>query len=67
MTAAVRYVICPRCGAQVPWAPASRYRPFCSERCRTVDLGAWATERYRVAAEANDDAVERASPPEPPQ
>jgi endogenous inhibitor of DNA gyrase (YacG/DUF329 family) len=67
MTAEVRYVSCPRCGAQVPWAPASRYRPFCSERCRTMDLGAWATERYRVAAVEGDKAVEDALPPEPPQ
>ena len=27
---------------------ASRWRPFCSERCRTIDLGAWAAEAYRV-------------------
>jgi len=32
-----------------------------------VDLGAWATERYRVAAVENDEAVEDAPPPEPPQ
>jgi endogenous inhibitor of DNA gyrase (YacG/DUF329 family) len=67
MTAEVRYVSCPRCGAQVPWVPASRHRPFCSERCRTVDLGAWATERYRVAAVESDEAAEDALPPEPPQ
>jgi len=67
MTAEVRCVSCPRCGAQVPWVPASRYRPFCSERCRTVDLGAWATERYRVAALESDEAVADAPPPEPPQ
>ena len=47
----VRYVGCPRCGAQVAWTPAARFRPFCSERCRMVDLGAWATEQYRVGAE----------------
>ena len=67
MTAEVRYVSCPRCGAQVPWVPASLHRPFCSERCRTVDLGAWATERYRVAAVESDAAIEDAPPPEPPQ
>jgi endogenous inhibitor of DNA gyrase (YacG/DUF329 family) len=67
MTAVVRYVSCPRCGARVPWGPSSRYRPFCSERCRTVDLGAWATERYRVAAIEGDEAIENAPPPEPSQ
>ncbi len=67
MTAKIRYVGCPRCGAQVPWVPSSQHRPFCSERCRTVDLGAWATERYRVAAIESDEAVEDTPPPEPPQ
>jgi endogenous inhibitor of DNA gyrase (YacG/DUF329 family) len=41
-------VSCPRCGAPVAWGPASRYRPFCSERCRTIDLGGWAMEKYKV-------------------
>jgi len=40
----------------VPWTRESRYRPFCSERCKTIDLGAWASEKYRVpAVERNDD------------
>ena len=45
-----RIVSCPRCGAQVEWGPASRFRPFCSERCKMVDLGAWATEQFRIPA-----------------
>jgi endogenous inhibitor of DNA gyrase (YacG/DUF329 family) len=63
VTGRVRYVPCPRCGAQVPWLPASRHRPFCSERCRTIDLGAWATERYRVQSAETDEAAE-GSPPD---
>lgn len=47
---ATRYVKCPKCGAQVAWTAASHWRPFCSERCKVIDLGAWASERYRVAA-----------------
>ena len=43
-----RFVSCPRCSARVAWLPANRYRPFCSERCKLFDLGAWATEQYRV-------------------
>ncbi|HKC44435.1 MAG TPA: DNA gyrase inhibitor YacG [Burkholderiales bacterium] len=54
MSDALRSVNCPRCGAQVPWVPASKHRPFCSERCRLVDLGAWATEQYRVGAVEED-------------
>jgi uncharacterized protein len=46
----MRYVACPRCGAQVAWTKDSPCRPFCSERCKMADLGAWATEEYRVSA-----------------
>jgi hypothetical protein len=43
-----RTVTCPQCGGRVEWTPANPYRPFCSERCRLIDLGAWASESYRV-------------------
>lgn len=49
-----RIVPCPRCGAPVEWSPASRWRPFCSERCKLIDLGAWASEAYRIPAEPAD-------------
>lgn len=42
-------VLCPQCGTPVEWCTASRFRPFCSERCKLIDLGAWASEQYRVA------------------
>ena len=45
-----RIVPCPNCRKPVRWI-ASRYRPFCSERCRLIDLGEWAKERYRIAGE----------------
>jgi len=65
VTAGPRTVPCPRCGKQVPWVAESAYRPFCSERCKTVDLGAWATEQYRVAAVEQEEGSE-APPAEPP-
>jgi uncharacterized protein len=43
-----RVVKCPQCGTPVPWTPDSKWRPFCSERCKTIDLAAWASERYRI-------------------
>ena len=46
--ASPRVVKCPQCGTLVEWSPASRWRPFCSERCKTIDLGAWASDRYRI-------------------
>ncbi len=43
-------VKCPTCKQKVAWKPESAFRPFCSDRCRLIDLGAWADESYKVAA-----------------
>jgi endogenous inhibitor of DNA gyrase (YacG/DUF329 family) len=43
-------VRCPICKAEVSWEENS-YRPFCSERCRLIDLGAWTEGRYRIPGE----------------
>jgi endogenous inhibitor of DNA gyrase (YacG/DUF329 family) len=53
-----RVVNCPQCGEPVEWSPANRHRPFCSERCRVIDLGAWASESYRIPVQDNKDDVE---------
>ena len=42
---------CPRCGQPSPFNSANKWRPFCSERCKMIDLGDWANERYRVPEE----------------
>jgi endogenous inhibitor of DNA gyrase (YacG/DUF329 family) len=47
-------VKCPSCGAEVRWTPENRFRPFCSARCKQIDLGAWAAEKYRIGS--TDDA-----------
>lgn len=44
-------VKCPQCGERVEYSTANPYRPFCSERCKTVDLGAWASDRYAIPGE----------------
>ena len=41
-------VDCPTCGTKVEWTDASKYRPFCGERCRQIDLGAWAEGKYAI-------------------
>jgi endogenous inhibitor of DNA gyrase (YacG/DUF329 family) len=48
--AAPRTVACPTCQRPVEFSAANRHRPFCSQRCREIDLGAWASERYVIAA-----------------
>lgn len=49
-SAAARIVTCPTCGGDSQYAATNPHRPFCSARCRANDLGAWASEGYRVAA-----------------
>ncbi|HNA29368.1 MAG TPA: DNA gyrase inhibitor YacG [Thiobacillaceae bacterium] len=51
-------VACPTCGKDVEWRPESLWRPFCSERCKLIDLGEWSTEKYRVPAESSEDLSE---------
>lgn len=51
----VTTVKCPNCGKPVEWTEKSPYRPFCSKRCRQIDLGAWADEEYRVPSRQEDE------------
>ncbi|EIC21970.1 DNA gyrase inhibitor YacG [Thiorhodovibrio frisius] len=48
-------VPCPTCDRAVPWVPESRWRPFCSERCRLIDLGDWLDEAHRIPGDPNFD------------
>ena len=50
-------VPCPQCQKKVEWRESNAFRPFCSERCKLIDLGAWADESHRIAGEpALDEA-----------
>ncbi len=41
-------VNCPTCGTGVKWTSANELRPFCSERCKLLDLGAWASGEHKI-------------------
>lgn len=49
-------VACPTCGKKVEWIEANKFRPFCSERCKQIDLGAWAEEKYAIPGAAPLDS-----------
>jgi endogenous inhibitor of DNA gyrase (YacG/DUF329 family) len=51
---------CPTCGRQIQWSEQFPWRPFCSERCTMVDLGAWFTERHAIPGEPADPDDPRA-------
>lgn len=58
----VKIVVCPGCKGDSVFAVGNPYRPFCSKRCKDIDLGAWASESFRMPAdvslfEAFDDAT----------
>lgn len=44
----VKLVPCPTCGGDSVYAPSNPFRPFCSDRCKNIDLGAWANEDFRM-------------------
>jgi endogenous inhibitor of DNA gyrase (YacG/DUF329 family) len=46
-------VKCPTCRSEALWE-GNPHRPFCSERCRLIDLGAWTMERYRIPADDSE-------------
>ncbi len=51
-------VACPSCGKTVAWREDNAHRPFCSERCKLIDLGAWADESHRIAGESAMDGMD---------
>ena len=55
-------VDCPVCGRRTEFAPANRWRPFCSQRCKTIDLARWMDGSYAVPEPVDlstDDLLER--------
>jgi uncharacterized protein len=46
-------VKCPTCGEQVKYGE-NEFRPFCSERCKLLDFGEWADEKYNLPAESSE-------------
>jgi len=49
--------LCPICNSKLPalGSEAARYRPFCSARCKLLDLSKWLGEEYRVPGPALGD------------
>ena len=48
---------CPKCKKVIEWQKGE-HRPFCSKRCKMVDLGAWASGDYKIADESDEDVVD---------
>jgi endogenous inhibitor of DNA gyrase (YacG/DUF329 family) len=55
VTTQSRIAKCPTCGKPIEWTPAAKWRPFCSERCKLIDLGRWLDGSYTVPGEPADE------------
>ncbi|WP_299178017.1 DNA gyrase inhibitor YacG [uncultured Neptuniibacter sp.] len=62
---------CPTCEQMSLWDSRNKFRPFCSERCKLIDLGAWANEEYTIpestsasdfSSSENEDQIDRDRP-----
>jgi uncharacterized protein len=42
----------------VEWSDESPYRPFCSDRCRLIDLGAWIAEQHKIPDDSDPESEE---------
>lgn len=57
---------CPTCGRALTVVPGATpattwpYRPFCSERCRSIDLGSWLDGAYRISAPVSEEDLDGA-------
>jgi endogenous inhibitor of DNA gyrase (YacG/DUF329 family) len=57
-------VDCPTCGKKVEWSEHNKHRPFCSLRCKQIDLGAWAEEKYAIpSVNPPEDIDDDSAPP----
>ena len=48
-------VACPTCKKKSPWSQENPDRPFCSARCKLIDLGAWASESYSIPQQTSEE------------
>ena len=65
MTERALKVNCPTCKEIVEWNEKSTWRPFCSERCKMIDFGEWASERHSIPGDPVDPEQLDAMPLKP--
>lgn len=53
----MRIAACPRCGSSTRLDPQNPWRPFCSERCKLLDLGAWMDGRHAIPVEPDEESA----------
>ena len=56
----LRKINCPQCNKPTIYSTENSFRPFCSERCRLIDLGQWANEDFRIPSQDSGSIQELA-------
>ncbi|MCV2402894.1 DNA gyrase inhibitor YacG [Marinomonas sp. C2222] len=51
----VTLIACPTCQTKTPWTTENVDRPFCSSRCKLIDLGEWANESYSIPQQDSEE------------
>jgi uncharacterized protein len=67
MPAMSKTALCPQCRQPTVLETSNRFRPFCSERCKMLDLGAWFAEKHTIPVVENDSGDEDAALPTQPR
>lgn len=52
------HVACPTCKTKTAWSKSNQNRPFCSHRCKLIDLGAWADESHVITTDLNESQAD---------
>ena len=59
---APRIINCPGCKRKIRYDENNPFRPFCSARCKEIDIAAWATESYRIPVAVSESGAEERPP-----
>ncbi len=59
-----KQIKCPQCGRLTFYSPENQFRPFCSDRCKLIDLGQWASESFKIPSNVNVDLDAELNPDE---
>lgn len=62
MSSGAPRINCPGCGKPMVYSTTNAWRPFCSERCKQMDFGAWASEQFRVPDAESEPGAQDDSP-----
>lgn len=57
----INKTVCPNCEKETELSTANPYRPFCSKRCRLIDLGEWISENYTISESNNNEETDQES------